>query len=559
MKNRQEVKIMKWILKKTGKKLWTVGALCLFTAALTFAGVVQALAMRNFLDCASAGDKTGFLYWFAVFFGLIFFQLFGGAVRNVWSQGFSAALYNQFTVDSFHTILTRSYAKLYGTHSGEFMQRITGDTSVVTGSVLGIPLEVSSLVTQLVAASWCLAWLQGKLALLLLGCFVLMLAVGLPLKKFVQKYHMQVMEAQGKVRSVLQESLDNMLVIRSFQAVWGVQQQAKERMNAYRKIILRKTAFSQIMGSGGATAINFAYVVGMLWCGLGIVGGTVSFGTFSAVWQLIGQITGPAMQVTGILPGYYAMTASSKRLQELEEMPAEPMDETVDWNRAKERFTQIRCDGVCFGYEDSSLVLRDLDFTINRGDFIAITGTSGIGKSTLLKLLLGIYTPNGGSVQVCGDEDRVTLDAGVRNMISYVPQGNFLMSGTIRDAVHFWQGEQVDEEKICQACRIAQADFVENLEQGLDTVLAERGAGLSEGQLQRLAIARAIYSENPVLLLDEATSALDEATEAKVLENLRSLQNRTVIIVTHRKAALDICNRIVEMENGRIVEHHEHT
>lgn len=550
---------MKWILKKTGKRLWTVGALCLFTSVLTLAGVVQALAMRNFLDFAAAGDRSGFLYWFAVFFLLIFFQLFGGAVRNVWSQGFSAALYNQFTADSFHTILTRSYAKLYGTHSGEFMQRITGDTSVVTGSILGIPLEICSLVTQLVAASWCLAWLQGKLALLLLGCFVLMLIVGLPLKKFVQKYHMQVMEAQGKVRSVLQESLDNLLIIRSFQAVRGVCQQAGQRMADYRKIILRKTAFSQIMGSGGATAINLAYVVGMLWCGLGIVGGTVSFGTFSAVWQLIGQITGPAMKVTGILPGYYAMTASAKRLQELEEMPAEPMNKAIDWRREKETFTHIRCDGVTFGYEEGSAILRNLDFAINRGDFIAITGTSGIGKSTLLKLLLGIYTPNGGRVHVCSREAETALDAGIRNMVSYVPQGNFLMSGTIRDAVHFWQGEQVDEEKLRLACAVAQADFVESLEKGYDTVLAERGAGLSEGQLQRLAIARAIYSEKPVLLLDEATSALDEATEAKVLENLRALQNRTVIIVTHRKAALEICNRVVEMDEGRIREHYDNT
>ena len=143
-------------------------------------------------------------------------------------------------------------------------------------------------------------------------------------------------------------------------------------------------------------------------------------------------------------------------------------------------------------------------------------------------------------------------------MISYVPQGNFLMSGTIREAVHFWQGVAIDEEKLKEACRIAEADnFIEALELGYETPLGERGAGLSEGQLQRLAIARAIYSSKPVLLLDEATSALDEQTEARVLENLRKLRNRTVIIVTHRKAALDICNRIVEMDNGRIKECYE--
>ncbi len=143
-------------------------------------------------------------------------------------------------------------------------------------------------------------------------------------------------------------------------------------------------------------------------------------------------------------------------------------------------------------------------------------------------------------------------------MISYVPQGNFLMSGTIREAVHFWQGETIDDARLKEACRIAEADgFIQALDNGYETPLGERGAGLSEGQLQRLAIARAIYSGKPVLLLDEATSALDEQTEAKVLANLQQLKNRTVIIVTHRKAALDICSRIVEMENGRIREHYE--
>ena len=156
------------------------------------------------------------------------------------------------------------------------------------------------------------------------------------------------------------------------------------------------------------------------------------------------------------------------------------------------------------------------------------------------------------------DGQSIPLDIGARNMISYVPQGNFLMSGTIREAVHFWQGDVIDDEKLREACRIAEADgFIEALDDGYETPLGERGAGLSEGQLQRLAIARAIYSGKPVLLLDEATSALDEQTEAKVLGNLQQLKNRTVIIVTHRKAALDICNRIVEMDAGRIREINE--
>lgn len=550
---------MKWILKLAGKHLWSVAALCLFVITLTLAGVAQTLAMRNFLDLAAAGDKAGFLRWFGIYFGLIFFQLVGGAARNLLKQSVSNSLYNKVRLRYFDVVLTREYAALRGKHSGELMQLISSDTSIVVGTILGLPLEICSLLTQLVGASLCLTFLQGQLALVLLGCFVVMLAAGLPLRKFVRKYHTLLMESSAKILSVHQESLGNILIIRVFQATQGVLRTAKDRLMDYRKILLRKAVISQIISSGSLTTVNIAYIIGMLWCGMGIVNGAVSFGTFSAVWQLIGQITGPAMQFSGILPQYYTMTASIDRLKELENLPAEETCDNVDWNHAAEGFTAIHSQHLTFSYDntDQNTVLRDLTFTINRGDFIAITGESGIGKSTFLKLLLGIYRPEMPALTIrLAAGKSLPLDCGARGMISYVPQGNFLMSGTIRETVHFWQGDKIDDARLKEACRIAEADgFISALEQGYDTKLEERGAGLSEGQIQRLAIARAIYSGKPVLLLDEATSALDEQTEAKVLENLRQLRSRTVIIVTHRKAALDICNRIVEMEDGRIREY----
>jgi ATP-binding cassette subfamily B protein len=552
---------MKWILKLTGKHLWAIALLCLFAICLTLAGVLQALAMANFLDFAASGDKAGFLRWFGIYFGLIFFQLVGGAAQGLFQQSVSNSLYNSVRLRFFRTVLTREYGSLRDKKSGELMQLISSDTSILVGSVLGLPQQICSLLTQLIGASLCLTFLQGKLALLLLGCFVVMLAAGLPLRKFVRKYHKLLMEASGKVLNVHQEALGNLLIIRAFQATDGVLREAKDKMNAYRKIMLRKACVSQAIHSGSSAAINVAYIIGMLWCGMGIVNGSVSFGTFSAVWQLIGQITGPARQIAGILPQYYTMTASADRLKELENLNSEKENTYADWEKAAEDFTAICSRNLTFSYDntDQNTVLRDMTFTINRGDFIAITGESGIGKSTFLKLLLGIYHPETPSIAIqLSDGETIPLDAGARNMISYVPQGNFLMSGTIREAVHFWQGDTIDEEKLREACRIAEADgFIEALDDGYETPLGERGAGLSEGQLQRLAIARAIYSGKPVLLLDEATSALDEQTEANVLNNLRQLKNRTFIIVTHRKAALDICNRIVEMDAGRICEHNE--
>jgi len=549
---------MKWIIKAVGKYWWAIGLLCVFSGALSFAGVIQSLAMRNFVDQAAAGSAQGFFTWFAAYLGLIFFQLVGGAVSGLMTNATTLSVFNRIRGRCFSKILTRQYASLHSYHSGEFMQLLGNDSSVVASTAVGLLPGIVSLFTQLLTAIACLGMLQGKLVIVLLVSFFGILALAAPLRGIIRKHHIRVMKADSAVKSILYEVLDNLLIIRSFQAVKGVEKRAGETMGNYRKVCMRQAVVSQVMHSSASVALNVVYIIGLIWCGMGMVRGNISFGTFSAVWQLIGQITSPAMSVVGIVPQYTTMTASAERLQELEALEPEKADPATDWQKLRREFTQIRCQGLTFSYDAQNPILQKLDFIINRGDVIAITGQSGIGKSTLLKLLLGIYTPQAGDIGVTGREGtQVPLDAGARTMIAYVPQGNFLMSGTIREAVHFWQEDAVDEAKLRQACRIAEADdFIMHLEKGYDTELGERGAGLSEGQLQRLAIARAIYSGKPVLLLDEATSALDEQTEAKVLDNLRQLKNHTVIAVTHRKAALEICNRIVDVKDGRICEFH---
>lgn len=550
---------MKWIKTTLAGHWWAVTLFCILSSLIALASVAQSLAVRNFVDSAVAGSRQAFFHWLLIFFLLIFFQLVGGAVYSLLYEATLTSMNNQMKQKFFHTILTRDYTKLRGYHSGDYMQRIFGDCGVVTGNALSLIPQITTLVTKLIAAIVFLAVLQWKLTIILLVCFFVMLGAAMPLRGIIRKFHKRAMEASGEVRGVLQEVLDNQLVVRSFQAVNGVESNAMEKMAHHRKTVMKSAVLSQVMSSGCSTAINMVYLIGLIWCGIGIINGRISYGTLYAIWELVGKITGPAMQASGILPQYYAMTSSAERLEELENLEKEQVDSSVDWMNISERFTEIRCQDVCFSYEKEDIVfpvLKNLNLTIQRGDFIAIVGDSGIGKSTLLKLLLGIYHPENPSLYaVTAGDTKTVIDAGARSMISYVPQGNFLMSGTIRESIHFWQKEQMDEEKLLKSCKIAEADgFISNLEEGFDTQLGERGAGLSEGQLQRLAIARAIYSDKPVLLLDEATSALDEVTEAKVLENLKELKNRTVIIVTHRKAALDICNRIVKMDDGKIVE-----
>ncbi len=274
--------------------------------------------------------------------------------------------------------------------------------------------------------------------------------------------------------------------------------------------------------------------------------------------QLIGQLQNPFSGFSGYLAQWYSMTASAERLMEAEQFAddryEQPLTDSECLKLYDEDFAGLRAENLCFTYGDAENdkgAVRSLDFELRKGEFVSLVGHSGCGKSTLLKLLLCLYKPNSGRLcllrQTPGDESALT--AAYRGLFAYVPQGNQLMSGTIRQVVAFDDQEKMAREAdLWDALRIACADeFVAQLPLGLDTPLGEHGSGLSEGQIQRLAVARAICSRRPILLLDEATSSLDEDTEAALLNNLRTMTERTVLIITHRPRACAVCDRVVEM------------
>ncbi|NSF73103.1 ATP-binding cassette domain-containing protein [Blautia wexlerae] len=281
--------------------------------------------------------------------------------------------------------------------------------------------------------------------------------------------------------------------------------------------------------------------------------------------EVKGQIQSPFANITGYLPKYYAMLASAERLREVEafereESEALPLPEVQRFYR--EDFSSICLKDVGFTYQpldrenlDMPVVLEHLDLEIPRGSYVAFTGPSGCGKSTVLKLLMCLYQLDDGErlLETVSGE-KMPLNGSWRRLFAYVPQGNQLMSGTIRQIIAFGaeQGQKA-EKQMWKALEIAGAqEFVRELPQRLDTFLGEKGTGLSEGQMQRIAIARAVFSGNPVLILDESTSALDEVTEKVVLGNLRAMTDRTVLIVTHRRAVLDICDMEIQFGAGGV-------
>ena len=433
------------------------------------------------------------------------------------------------------------------------------------GEILSFP-NITGMAVKLTGAVLMIMYLEPALALILIPGGFVFLGLTYAFRKILKRLHKNVQEKDGKLRIFIQEHMSDLMIVRAFGAEKASISKADDRMSEHQNARMERNHFSNLCNMGFAAVMNGAYLVGMIWCGYGILHDTVSYGTLMAVLQLISQIQTPFANITGYLPKYYAMLASADRLMEAESYNEASNAEEKGINEIKEfydnEFSSIELKNICFSYlpvinddgendmnADMPQVLDKTDLTVHKGEYLALTGYAGCGKSTLLKVLMGIYEPDSGTRTINGT---IPLTYEWRRLFSYVPQGNALMSGTIRETIAFSDESSAnDETRMQQALKIACADrFVNKLKDGLDTKLGESGHGLSEGQMQRIAIARAIFSESPILLLDEATSSLDEKTEQQLLHNLKSMTGRTVVIITHHPAALEICDRMINFESG---------
>lgn len=544
-----------FINEVAGKSRLYIIFLLLVQMALGISSVVYALLLRGLIDGAVAHDRYRMLSYFVMFAALVAGQIALRAVLRFLEEFSKAAYENAFKKRLFAGLLTHSYGVVTATHSGEWMNRLTSDTVVVSEGLATIVPGVAGMATKMAGALVVILIMEPRFVYILLPGGVLLVLLTYIFRKQLKKLHKQMQEKDGLVRIFMQEHLGSLLIVKAFGREEDTLSQAVWHMDEHKKARMHKNHFSNVCNIGFGAVMNGAYVFGAVYGAFGIYNGTMTYGTFMAMLQLISQIQNPFANITGYLPKYFAMLASAERLMEVE---AYEKDKVRAWDAvcAKDRMSDEQSgyipDNSTFGLSHVDftylppvitegdtvmpIVLKGYSLEIRKGEFVAFTGPSGCGKSTVLKLLMGLYTVDAGEVYGCR-----------RNMFAYVPQGNQLMSGSIRDIITFSDKDKSgDESGIYRALRIACANgFIAELEQGIDTLLGERGLGLSEGQMQRLAIARAIYSDRPVLLLDEATSALDARTEEAVLENLRSMTDKTVIIVTHRPAALKLCDRQV--------------
>lgn len=562
---------MHWLYRVPGRKKGYIAVLTVLQVLTGSVGVLEALLLRNIVDSVVKGNGEAFRRY-AILMILLIVGYIGLQAAVRWLNELSrSTLENILKKRETDCLLKKDYAYVSSIHSGEWMNRITNDTIVVTTGYVEILPGIAGTLVKMLSALIVLFLIDRVFALVLIPGSVLLIGITSLFRKRLKTLHKRMQEKDGKLRIFLHEHISSLMMIKSFAAEETTLQEAEVKMQEHQDARMKKNHFSNFCNTGIAAALEGLYLFGVFYCAVGILQGMVSYGTLTAVMQLMTQIRSPLVNITSYLPKYYAMLASAERLMEAEAYPEDCEKPKRGTEAIRELYQHMAefgvynadysyyppdTDGSSISKEKMPVILHNMTVEIRKGEYVAFTGHSGCGKSTVLKLLMCMYHPDKGFLMIRDQNGQtIPLTAQERRLFAYVPQGNHLMSGTIRDIVSFAEERNEDEQRIDQALWIACAEgFINELPDGIDTMLGERGTGLSEGQMQRIAIARALYSDAPILLLDEATSALDAATEKKLLFNLKNLTDKTVIIVTHRTAALDICDRVLEFSEDGIRE-----
>lgn len=529
-----------------GVKLAFVVVAAILSAALT---AIYALIVREAVNEATSaeGSLSRVIRCAAALGAAVLVQcaltLFSGLIR----ENLRARTEILLRKRAFDSVLCGDYAALSSHHSGDIQNRIFSDSAVAADGAARILPNLASAVSQLVFCAVTLFLLQPVYTAILLAASAVAFCFAVSFRKVMKRLHKETREADGRSREFMQESVENLLAVQVFEAQGNFSRKAEKLLDGFYRAAAKQNRFTVFAMDSVWVAFRVFYVAALIVGLFAIFRGDTDYGTLTAMLQLVSQIQSPVISLSGIGPRYYMMVASAERLSELEtEAPPKKQGRP-----AAEFYGDLKAfvfENVTFDYGRES-VLENVNLRIQKGDFTVIKGESGIGKSTLLKLLLGVYKPVKGEVFA---ETYRGKEESADGLFAYVPQGNMLFSGTVRENLLFIN-EKAEESEIARAlsCACAQ-EFVSALPDGLETRIGENGFGLSEGQVQRLAIARALLTGAPVLLLDEATSALDVSTERELLFNLRGMGGKTVILITHKQAAETLADAVITIKNKEV-------
>ena len=547
MEKRNDSRTLKWIYAQTAGHRAELLLLMLCNALSSAAAVLFAVLSKSFLDKALRRENAA-LYG-ALMAAALLTQIIFRITAGMLSAKISGKINISIKSGIFEKLLKKSYKEVSAYHSGELLNRMFSDTEVVCSGITEIIPNAVSVVTRLLAVFAALYLFDPRLvaAALLIG--VVVFCATRVLRRTMKSRHLKVQQASDKVRSFFQESTDRLLIIKIFGGAEKTLSKALSLQKEHFKASVSRAFLSLATGSGFFFVFRAGYLAVLIYCAASLSRGEafMTVGTMTALLQLVAQIQQPFASLSGIMPKYYASCASAERILELLDIKEESLPYSFEEaGKIFDRADGITVDGVSLDYGRGT-VLKNASAFIPKNKLTLISGTTGTGKTSLFMLLLGIYSHEG-SIRAAD----TILDEKTRSLFAYVPQGNLLFSGTVRENLNLTR--EYSEEELNKALKTACAyDFVSRMPKGLETEIGEHGCAVSEGQAQRLAVARALLSDAPVLLLDESTSALDAETESRLLSNIASI-NKTVLLISHKEAALAVCDLELRIENGKITE-----
>ena len=540
---------IKWIVNYTKPYIPQLSLVMFLNIMVSLASIGLALIGKRMVDQASAGNtvtKVILLYVLIVLVSQAMMCI--GALSAV-------VIYEQFAFrirkQVYRRILDTNWLDVTKYHTGDLMTRLTTDVGIVADGISVTIPSILQLAVQLLATFCTLAVFDWKLAVFALAIAPAAALSSMWLGRILKKLQMKVQETESRYRSFIQESLSNILIVKSFRT----EDYSVEKLTRLRDErlywVLKKNRTGLAASTILSLAFQFGYVAAFAWGAVSISRNTITFGTMTVFLTLVNRIQSPIVNLAQSIPKLVSMIASAARIIEIQKLPEETsLEENIRGDQVG-----VRVNKISFGYGED-LVFDQASIDFKPGEFTAIVGASGIGKTTLVRLIMAFTNKAAGTIEfynVHGDREKANASA--RDFISYVPQGNTLFSGTIRENIRMGRLDATEEE-IMEALKGASADgFVSGLPKGVDTVIGEKGHGISEGQAQRIAIARALVRKAPFLILDEATSSLDEETELRVLEGIRSWNPApTCLLITHRRSVLQYCDREICIENKKLGE-----
>ena len=543
-----------WLKKETRPyraSILLLTCLAVFTTAFS---ILFAYTVRYLINSASEKETDKLWLFAGLLLVFLLLKIFLNVMRGYCTEKINAKMTAGLRTRLYGKILRSDYSAVQQYHSGDLITRLTTDINEVANYSVSLFPAVMGMIIQCfgaIAALLTIDPLFTGIYILAGGAFA---AVTMFFRKHLKKQHKEVIAADGASRAYMQESISSLLTLKAYSAEGKSTEKADTFAQNYYKMRMKRNALRAGMSAIFSLLSNFGLIFAVVWCSVSVLNGNTDYGSILSAVLLLMQLQTPLSSFSTIPPAYYARIASGERLADIENITTENTQKEGDCTDLYDQVTGLSFEKLAFSYGRES-VLTDMTAKINKGEIVCLTGPSGAGKSTIFKLLLQVYQPTSGEIVLQLQEGEKTLTAQERGLFAYVPQGNFLFSGTIYENLAFFSNETDEDmlkEKMISALKTACAEFVLELPQGLDTVLSEGGEGLSEGQLQRLAVARALLSNRPILLLDEATSALDADTEKRLIENIAGLKDKTCLLVTHRPKALEIANKVLHIENGTI-------